>query len=232
MSDSAPSVQESALTPAVLPAGNTQAVQVHQLSKHSSQNPFRKNRGRVVRVLFHPLKPFLFVATQNHVRIYNLAKQELAKKLMGASGIASMAVHSSGDHVLVGCEVSIMAGLSINFGFYKPGLCEASISFVSVEFEGVSVTASMVVNHIGTMGCWVMRRPLGPVMGAVQVGWSGHKDYGGPSGTAAMPVLSSCYYILVSCSQTGPNDTCTIAQVTRLPVLVAVSGCLPARQSA
>eukprot|EP00891_Asterochloris_glomerata_P004761 jgi/Astpho2/4761/fgenesh1_pm.00067_%23_71_t len=88
----------------VAPTGNTQAVQVHQLSKRSSQNPFRKNRGRVVHVLFHPLKPFLFVATQNHVRIYNLAKQELAKKLMGASGIASMAVHPSGDHVLVGCE--------------------------------------------------------------------------------------------------------------------------------
>jgi hypothetical protein len=52
-----------------------QAVLVHQLSRHSSQNPFRKNRGRVQRVAFHPLKPFFFVATQNAVRIYNLAKQ-------------------------------------------------------------------------------------------------------------------------------------------------------------
>ncbi len=48
---------------------------VHQLSKRSSQNPFKKNRGRVQRVAFHPTKPFFFVATQNHVRIYNLAKQ-------------------------------------------------------------------------------------------------------------------------------------------------------------
>ena len=69
----------------------------------------------MVHVLFHPLKPFLFVATQNHVRIYNLAKQELAKKLMGASGIASMAVHPSGDHVLVGCEVSTGPGPNIDF---------------------------------------------------------------------------------------------------------------------
>lgn len=44
-----------------------QAVLVHQLSKGASQNPFRKNRGRVVRVLFHPSKPFFFVATQQHV---------------------------------------------------------------------------------------------------------------------------------------------------------------------
>lgn len=52
-----------------------QAVLVHQLSKGSSQNPFRKNRGRVSRVLFHPTKPFFFVAAQNHVLLYNLAKQ-------------------------------------------------------------------------------------------------------------------------------------------------------------
>jgi hypothetical protein len=52
-----------------------QSVLVHQLSRHSSQNPFRKNRGRVQRVAFHPLKPFFFVATQSAVRIYNLAKQ-------------------------------------------------------------------------------------------------------------------------------------------------------------
>ena len=86
--------------------GNTQAVLVHQLSKHTTQNPFRKNRGRVVRVLFHPLKPFLLVATQNHVRVYNLAQQALARKLIAGSGsITSMAIHPGGDHVIVGSEV-------------------------------------------------------------------------------------------------------------------------------
>ena len=39
--------------------------------------------------------------------MYNLAKQELAKKLLGGSGaIMSMAVHSSGDHVLLGSQVT------------------------------------------------------------------------------------------------------------------------------
>lgn len=89
----------------VAPTGNTQAVLVHQLSKGATQNPFRKNRGRVARVLFHPTKPFFFVATQQNVRVYNLAKQALAKKLMGGSGvITSMAVHPSGDHLIVGSE--------------------------------------------------------------------------------------------------------------------------------
>ncbi len=84
-----------------------QAVLVHQLSKRATQNPFRKNRGRVVRVAFHPGKPFFFVATQNHVRVYNLAKQALAKKLLAGSGVSSLAVHPSGDHLIIGAEVRL-----------------------------------------------------------------------------------------------------------------------------
>lgn len=89
----------------VCPKGNTKAVLVHQLSKESSQNPFRKNRGIVTRAMFHPTKPFFFVATQQAVRIYNLAKQSLAKKLVSGSGvITSMSIHPSGDHVILGGE--------------------------------------------------------------------------------------------------------------------------------
>lgn len=89
----------------VAPTGNTRAVLVHQLTRGVSQNPFRKNRGRVVRALFHPTKPFFFVATQQAIRVYNLAKQSLAKKLIGGSGvITSMDIHPSGDHLIVGAE--------------------------------------------------------------------------------------------------------------------------------
>jgi ribosome biogenesis protein ERB1 len=59
-------------------AGGTASVLVHQLSRQASQNPFRKNKGRVAAVEFHPTKPFFFVATQHHVRVYNLAKQVCA----------------------------------------------------------------------------------------------------------------------------------------------------------
>jgi len=39
------------------------------------------------------------------VRVYNLAKQALAKKLIGGSGIITcLAVHPSGDHLLVGSD--------------------------------------------------------------------------------------------------------------------------------
>ena len=92
-----------------------QAVLVHQLSKRSTQNPFKKNRGRVQRVAFHPTKPFFFVATHNHVRIYNLAKQALSKKLLGGSGtITCMAVHPSGDHVIIGSEDKRLAWFDLD----------------------------------------------------------------------------------------------------------------------
>lgn len=42
-------------------AGN-QGILIHQLSKHQSQQPFRKTRGIVQCVKFHPIKPLLFVA--------------------------------------------------------------------------------------------------------------------------------------------------------------------------
>lgn len=37
-------------------------ISVHQLSKKQSQSPFRKSKGTVQKMLFHPSKPFLFVA--------------------------------------------------------------------------------------------------------------------------------------------------------------------------
>ena len=79
------------------------AVLIHQLSKRRSQIPFNKSKGLVQSILFHPIRPFLFVATQRHVRIYNLTKQELSKKLItGAKWISSLAVHPQGDNVLIG----------------------------------------------------------------------------------------------------------------------------------
>ena len=86
-----------------------QAVLVHQLSRRASQNPFRRNRGRVAAVAFHPGKPFFAVATRTHVRLYNLAQQALAKKLVAGGGVTCLAMHPSGDHVIVGSEARALA---------------------------------------------------------------------------------------------------------------------------
>lgn len=87
----------------VAPGAGASAVLIHQLSKRKTQNPFHKSVGQVQAVLFHPSKPFFFHATQRHVRIYNLVKQSIVKKLSsGVKWISSMAVHPNGDHLLVG----------------------------------------------------------------------------------------------------------------------------------
>jgi ribosome biogenesis protein ERB1 len=92
----------------VCPSGNNLAVLVHQLSKNATQTPFNKSKGnRVVSCLFHPSKPVLFVASENHVRAFHLVKQELVAKLVSGSGsIISMAIHPLGDNIIVGTTAS------------------------------------------------------------------------------------------------------------------------------
>lgn len=87
----------------VSPEGQNRAVAIHQLSRHTSQTPFRKSKGLIQRVEFHPSRPILFVATQRYIRSYDLAKQELIKTLMpGARWISSFDIHNGGDNIIVG----------------------------------------------------------------------------------------------------------------------------------
>nr|XP_033325599.1 ribosome biogenesis protein BOP1 homolog [Megalopta genalis] len=87
----------------VMPDGQNRSVLINQLSKRRSQIPFTKAKGLIQCVLFHPIRPYLFVATQRNVRIYDLVKQEMIKKLLSNSQwISSMAIHPGGDNILVG----------------------------------------------------------------------------------------------------------------------------------
>ncbi|KAL3859579.1 hypothetical protein ACJMK2_009795 [Sinanodonta woodiana] len=94
----------------VVPKGDSRSVIIHQLSKRRSQNPFSKSKGLVQCVRFHPVRPFLFVASQRYVRVYNLLKQELSKKLMtNCQWVSSIAVHPRGDNLIIGsydCRLS------------------------------------------------------------------------------------------------------------------------------
>ncbi|XP_308633.5 ribosome biogenesis protein BOP1 homolog [Anopheles gambiae] len=87
----------------VMPDGAYRSVMIHQLSKRRSQVPFSKSKGLIQCVLFHPIKPCLFVATQRHIRVYDLVKQLMMKKLYpGCKWISSMAIHPKGDNLLIG----------------------------------------------------------------------------------------------------------------------------------
>ena len=69
---------------AVLPEGANRSVIVHQLSRRKSQFPFSKSKGLVQCVMFHPIRPVLFVAVsstqrspeQTETLVENLARRE------------------------------------------------------------------------------------------------------------------------------------------------------------
>lgn len=72
-------------------------------TKISSSIPKSRKRFFSSKVLFHPTKPQLFVATQKYVRIYDLSAQNLIKTLQtGLKWISSLSLHSSGDHLIIG----------------------------------------------------------------------------------------------------------------------------------
>jgi len=87
----------------VSPTSNVCPVLIHQLSKRLTQAPFTKSKTQVQCVRFHPTKPYFFVAGQRTIKVYNLVKQEMVKKLMaGVQWISSMDVHPGGDNLIIG----------------------------------------------------------------------------------------------------------------------------------
>jgi len=86
----------------VVDEGQNRSVLIHQLSKRRTQMPFSRSKGIIQSVLFHPIKPCLFVATQRHIRIYDLVKLAMMKKLItNCKWISTMAIHPKGDNLLV-----------------------------------------------------------------------------------------------------------------------------------
>jgi len=78
---------------------------VHRCSRRSSQAPLKRGDkgGQIQSCVFHPSKPFLFVASRTTVRLYHLARQELVKTLRsGCKWISCLAIHPGGDHCVVG----------------------------------------------------------------------------------------------------------------------------------
>ncbi|KAI7900427.1 NUC169 domain-containing protein [Cokeromyces recurvatus] len=87
----------------VSPDAKNLAVLIHQVTKHQTQSPFRRLKGLVQKVAFHPIKPIFFVATQIYVRIYDLMQQQLIKTLQtSVKWVSSIDIHPGGDNVIIG----------------------------------------------------------------------------------------------------------------------------------
>ncbi|XP_024020518.1 ribosome biogenesis protein BOP1 homolog [Morus notabilis] len=87
----------------VMPAGESRAVVIHQISKKLTQRIPFKLHGLPVTSVFHPTRSIFFIATKKNVRVYELVKQKFIKKLeTGLREISSISVHPAGDNLIVG----------------------------------------------------------------------------------------------------------------------------------
>lgn len=89
----------------LMPSGESRSVLIHQLSKGLTQRIPFKTKGIPVSTAFHPTRSIFFTATKKDVRVYDLLKQKLIKKLeAGVREISSVAIHPGGDNAIVGSK--------------------------------------------------------------------------------------------------------------------------------
>uniref|UniRef100_A0A6N2K7L5 Ribosome biogenesis protein BOP1 homolog n=1 Tax=Salix viminalis TaxID=40686 RepID=A0A6N2K7L5_SALVM len=70
--------------------------------KFTQRHPF-KLHGLPVSAVFHPTRSIFFVSTKKNVRVYDLLKQKLIKKLeTGLREVSSISIHPAGDNIIVG----------------------------------------------------------------------------------------------------------------------------------
>ncbi|RZF44656.1 hypothetical protein LSTR_LSTR000608 [Laodelphax striatellus] len=141
---------------AVMPEGANRSVVIHQLSKGRSQLPFNKSRGLIQCVIFHPIRPFFFVASQKNVRVYDLVKQEMVKKLYSnCKWISNMAIHPGGDNLLLSSYDSKVVWLDLDLSTkpYKVlRLHSTAVRSVAYHkryplFASVADDCSLIVSH-------------------------------------------------------------------------------------
>ncbi|XP_022668446.1 ribosome biogenesis protein bop1-A-like [Varroa destructor] len=149
-------------------SASTTALIIHQLSLRRSQNPFSKFGSVISRVLFHPTRPHLFVATQTVIRVYNLVKQELQKKLLtNCKYVSSIAVHPKGDNVIAGSYEARLSWFDMDLStkpykamkYHKGAIRAVTFHRKYPLFASASDDGSVIVSH-GMVYNDFMQNPL------------------------------------------------------------------------
>jgi len=139
-----------------LPGNGHTQVLIHQLTKRQSTSPFSKCRGIVQTVSFHPSRPLFFVATQRYVRVYDLLKQELTRKLMcNSKWISSISVHPGGDNLLVGGYDRRLVWMDLDLSskpyqqmkYHKKAIRSVQFHPKYPLFASASDDASVIIGH-------------------------------------------------------------------------------------
>jgi len=127
---------------------------IHQLISRKTSVPFTKCKGQVQTVAFH--HNLFFVATQRYVKVYDLVKQKLEKKLMcNMKHISSISVHPKGDNLLVGSYDSRLSWMDLDLSlkpyqsmrYHKKAVRAVQFHPTYPLFASASDDATIIIGH-------------------------------------------------------------------------------------
>ncbi|CAN0878292.1 Ribosome biogenesis protein BOP1 homolog [Linum grandiflorum] len=122
----------------VMPAGETKSVLIHMLSKKLTEKLPFKLKGLAVLSVFHPTRSIFFAATKKYIRVYDLVKGKLIKKLdPSLREISSIAIHPGGDNLIVGSREGKLAWFDMDLSSkpYKVLKCHNRSDVNNVTFH-------------------------------------------------------------------------------------------------
>jgi ribosome biogenesis protein ERB1 len=98
---------------------DSRRIHIINLSKCSSAIIQVKARTKIRKCIFHNSKPLIFIMTQTHVFLFELQKQSVKKKLVsGCAGLLDLAIHQTGDHLIVSTADSKVLWFDLDSGQY------------------------------------------------------------------------------------------------------------------
>lgn len=126
---------------------NINEICVHQISKRTSQKLSIEGNNSISRIIFHPCKPCLLVASVKFIVVYDLKSQQILRKFVFESTrVNTLDVHPQGDYILVGCANGKLYWYNIE----QSSNAERTLSFnygvISVEFHKTQPFFSIELN--------------------------------------------------------------------------------------
>ena len=126
---------------------NINEICVHQISKRTSQKLSIEGNNNISKIIFHPCKPFILVASMKFMVIYDLKIQQVLRKFaFESTRITTLDVHPQGDYILVGCDNGKLYWYNIEQSSKAERALSFSCGVISVEFHMIYPFFSLELN--------------------------------------------------------------------------------------
>lgn len=115
---------------------NVNEICVHQVSKRTTQQLSIEGNNSISKIIFHPRKPYILVASVKFIVVYDLKNQQSLRKFAFESTcINTLDVHPQGEYILVGCANGKLYWYNIEQSSEAERTLSFSCGVISVEFH-------------------------------------------------------------------------------------------------